>query len=202
MSKQGRGGSGGSAPARVVGEAPDPRKLPDRCAPPQPAPSTPRAPASAPPPPPRAPSLALRFLAARASSAGGSASPHYPVRPPAASPGSGRRSPLFCGHGGRGQWEVSVPGLPGAYRSGPAECGAPGRGVPSWAGWRARGLCAPARPRSAPLASSVTMDISRLRRRDIPLHWGIAVVNCCLFFCSLRKGAHTQVSSHEILISR
>lgn len=57
-----------------------------------------------------------------------------------------------------------MPGPPGAYRSGPAECGAPGRGVPSWAGWRARGLCAPARPRSAPLASSVTMDISRLRR--------------------------------------
>lgn len=146
-----------------------------RAPPPQTLPS--HQPRRAPPPPRRAPSLALWFFAARASAGGSASSPPSTTTPPSTArrrlqaAGGALHCSAAAEGGGSGRC-LSAPGPPLAYLCVRAECGAPGRGVPSWTDRLARAggwgrLSAPARPRSAPLASSVTMDISRLRRRPL-----------------------------------
>lgn len=148
-----------------------------RRAPPPPKLSPPTSPAARPRPPaarPRSHSGLSRRALARVA-----AHPHHLPPPPPQSTARRRLQAaggaLHCSAaaegGGSGRC-LSAPGPPLAYLCVRAECGAPGRGVPSWTDRLARAggwgrLSAPARPRSAPLASSVTMDISRLRRRPL-----------------------------------
>lgn len=128
-----------------MGEAPDPRELPGRLAPPTPPRPHPSTPPRAPAPPaarPRPPaarprSLALRLLAARASAGGSASSLPSPVLLSPPPPPARRRlqaagGALHCSaaaeSGGSGRWPP--PGPPGAYLgvrgrvqgAGPAGC--------------------------------------------------------------------------------